>query len=219
MHRSPVDRGETRFALQQLRDQIGRKVYPVHRLDKPTSGVLLFALTPQGAKHCAAQFAEHRVVKLYRAIVRGYTQDSGTIDHPFRDDRDSAIHQNRQELPIRPALTHYRTLGKVELPIAVDRYASARYSLVEINPVTGRRHQVRRHMKHIAHPIIGDAKHGKSIHNHFFARYFGVQRLFLACTEIRLMHPASAQEIVLRAPLEDEFERVIDRAGFLEKRV
>ncbi|MBN7798355.1 pseudouridine synthase [Parahaliea mediterranea] len=212
VHRSPIDRRETRFALQIVRNQAGRRVYPVHRLDKPTSGVLLFTFTPELAAAVAAQFQQRAVAKRYVAVVRGYCPESGAIDHPIRDDPDPLAGLDRG--PPREAFTHFRRLATVDIPHAVDRYPTARYSLVELRPETGRKHQLRRHMKHIGHPIIGDAKHGKGVHNRFFREQYGAGRLLLACTELALRHPATGAPLQLRATLDDDFARLSSAFGW-----
>ena len=215
VHRSMIDRHETRFALQLVRDQIGQRVYPVHRLDKPTSGVLLFALSSDIARTVSEQFSAGRVSKTYLTIVRGYTPEKGTIDYPLKEKLDKMTDRKaRQDKPAQPAVTDYRTLASVELPLQIDRYPCSRYALVEASPRTGRKHQIRRHMKHIAHPIIGDAKHGKGNHNRYFAQHFGADRLLLACTRMSLQHPVSGEPLTLNAPLDDVFLSLINRFGW-----
>jgi tRNA pseudouridine65 synthase len=214
VHRSPIDRHETRFAVQLLRDQIGQRVYPVHRLDKPTSGLLLFALSPELVPALSLQFEQRRVVKRYVAVTRGWCPEAGEIDHPLRDKPDLPGDSGRQGGPSRDALTRYRRLATVQWPEAVDRYPAARYSLVALLPSTGRRHQLRRHMKHIGHPIIGDAKHGKGIHNRFFARRWQCRRLLLACTGLGLEHPLSSAPLRLRCGLDPAFDRVAAAFGW-----
>jgi len=203
VHRSMIDHHETRFALQIVRDQIGQRVYPLHRLDKPTSGVLLFALSPEIAKLAGEQFQTNTVKKTYLAVVRGITPEQGTIDHPLKEQLDKMTDQRAdQDKPAQEAITHYRRLNTIELPVSIDRYPSSRYSLVAAYPETGRKHQIRRHMKHIAHPIIGDAKHGKGKHNRYFAESLDAGRLLLACTEMQLMHPVTGEPLCLQAPLD-----------------
>jgi len=217
VHRSVLDRHETRFALQMLRDQIGRSVFPVHRLDKGTSGVLLFALDREVGRLLNSQFERGEVSKRYLAVVRGHPPESGEIDHPLRRMADEhagiAVGAAAQ-----PAHTRYRRLATVELPYRVDRYPSSRYALVELAPLTGRWHQLRRHMKHIAHPIIGDATHGKGQHNRLFQALFGHPRLLLAATEMRLVHPISGRALRLQAGLAEDFAEVIRRLGWGEVR-
>ncbi len=208
VHRSPIDRHETRFALQLLRDQIGQRVYPVHRLDKPTSGLLLFATNSDTARALAQQFAEHSIEKTYVAVVRGACSGEGLIDHPLREDADSYAIE-RPHKPAQHALTRYRTLATIELPYCVDKYPSSRNSLVQCQPLTGRRHQLRRHLKHINHPIIGDAKHGKSGHNRLFQTTLNSHRLLLAATELQFTHPHTGERLHLSAPLEQNFYRLL----------
>lgn len=214
-HRSPIDRHETRFAVQLLRDQLGQHVYPAHRLDKGTSGILLFALDRAMERLLKDAFMSSQVEKTYLAVVRGHPEMAGLIDYPLQrvtDKYAAPVHlaartpsgQERQA-----ADTRYRRLGIVELPFAVDRYPSSRYALVELQPRTGRRHQLRRHMKHIAHPIIGDATYGKGLHNRFFQQHFDCHRLLLACVEMRLQHPLHGTSLTLRAPLEGAYARLI----------
>lgn len=206
VHRSAIDRHETRFALQILRDQLGQHLFPVHRLDKPTSGVLLFARSSQAAQKTAEVFFQHQAEKTYLAIVRGYAPEQGIIDHPLREERDDhGDKKMRRDKPPQTAVTEFRRLGTAEIPIAVDKYPHTRYSLVACYPRTGRKHQLRRHLKHISHPIIGDAKHGKGQHNRFFQQHFGVHRLLLAATELVLPHPYTGNKLSLCAPLDDTF--------------
>lgn len=214
VHRTNIDRHETRFALQLLRRQLKQKVYPVHRLDKPTSGVLLFALDAATARNLSDQFRYHRIEKTYLALVRGWTDDCGEIDYPLVDGPIKAAYavQQNSDKP-REALTRYRTLQRVELPIAVGRYATGRYSLVEARPATGRRHQLRRHFKHIFHPIIGDTTYGDSAHNRMFRNRFECQRLMLHAAELLCQHPATDERLRLEAPLPPEIGCLLQQTG------
>ncbi|MBV8465838.1 MAG: pseudouridine synthase, partial [Burkholderiales bacterium] len=151
VHRSQIDRHETRFALQIVRDQLGRRVYSVHRLDKGTSGILLFGLNEVAGRNLSLQFETGLVDKRYLAVVRGWPVEAGEIDHPltrWRDDYETAMEV--PDAPPQTAFTRYWRHGTVELPHAVDRYPTSRYALLELEPVTGRRHQLRRHLKHIS---------------------------------------------------------------------
>lgn len=216
VHRSLIDRHETRFALQLVRDQLGQHVYPVHRLDKPTSGVLLFGLSSDSARRLSAQFAAGTVRKRYLAVVRGHCPEAGRIDHALKEEQDRIADRNWQQgRPPQQALTHYRRLATVEIPVAVERYPRTRYSLAELRPETGRRHQLRRHLKHIGYPIIGDAKHGKGVHNRFFQAQYDCHRLLLACTALELAHPVSGATLALQAALDAPFLRVLDAFGWL----
>ncbi|WP_323751134.1 pseudouridine synthase [Marinobacter sp.] len=209
VHRSPIDKHETEFALQYARElNGGQHVFPIHRLDRPTSGLLLFARDPDTARVMGQAMMAGEVTKTYLAIVRGWTPETGVIDHPLKDEPEDR-RQKGQEQPIREALTHYRRLATAELPVEIERYPTSRYSLVELYPKTGRKHQLRRHMKHINHPIIGDANHGRGRHNRYFAERFGQGRLLLAATELRFRHPVTGDEVVLKALPEQSFQDVL----------
>ena len=212
VHRSQVDRRETRFAIQLLRDQIGRRVWPAHRLDRGTSGVLVFALDEEAARCLGTQFQAGRVSKTYRAIVRGHPAESLIIDHPLEPIDDPYLRSpDAQASPARNALTHLKRLGVFELDIRVDRYPSSRYAYVELEPETGRRHQLRRHLKHIAHPIIGDATYGKGRHNRYFAEHLECHRLLLACTEMNFTHPINGENLKIKAPVSGDFAAILAR--------
>jgi tRNA pseudouridine65 synthase len=205
VHRSPIDRHETRFALQILRDQLGQRVYPLHRIDKGTSGALAFALDPDTAREYAAAFAHRGVEKTYVALVRGWPPPQGRVERAL-----SAGEDERSE-PQSAALTHYTRLATFELPVRVDRYPTSRYALVQLQPHTGRRHQLRRHLAGESHPIVGDSTYGKGRHNRLFREYFGVQRLLLACTQLEFAASAHAAALVIPAPLAPEFAALLTR--------
>ncbi len=214
VHRSLIDKRETRFALQTTRDQIGQYVYPVHRLDKPTSGVLVMALSPEIATKLTQQFSQKQITKKYMALVRGHTSGEGIIDYALKEELDKMTDRNaQQDKPAQEAITHYKTLWQGEIAQPVGRYPTARYSLVSLTPETGRKHQIRRHMKHIFHPIVGDTTHGDGKHNAMFRERFGLSRLLLVAKELNLEHPVTGKPIKLAASLGDEFERVLSGLG------
>jgi len=203
VHRTGLDAGETQFALQLLRDQLGRPVWPAHRLDKGTSGVLLFALDAAIARLLGQQFETGAAMqKTYRAVVRGWPATEGLIDHPLKRMRDDA-RAGREE--VQAAQTHYRTLAHYELPLPHGAFATTRCALMELQPLTGRRHQLRRHMKHMAHPIIGDATHGKGPLNRAVAEFLGLQRLWLHALQLELKHPVSGVPLCMEAPTGPEW--------------
>ena len=209
VHRSLIDKHETRFAIQMLRDQIGQRVYPLHRLDKPTSGVLLFALTETAARAMGAVFEDNAVSKKYLAVVRGYTPEQDRIDYPLREDLDRMTDARaQQDKPAQPAVTDYTRLATLELQISDGRHPTSRYSLLNVTPRTGRKHQIRRHMKHIFHPIIGDTTHGDGRHNRIFREHLHCQRLLLCAREISFAHPDNGATITIRAPLDREFGEI-----------
>lgn len=215
VHKSPIDKHETRYAMKIVRNQIGQWVYPVHRLDKPTSGLLLFALTPDIAKYVSDQFALNSIKKAYLAVVRGYTPLGGIIRHPLKE---TAMfkHQKKRIEKKEPqdALTLFRRLAISEQPYSIDRYPSTRYSLIAAYPRTGRTHQIRKHLKHISHPIIGDAKHGKGNLNRAFTEHHDSQRLLLAAIAITLTHPVTHDTLHLQAPLHDDFQSALCALGW-----
>jgi len=215
VHRSWIDKDETRFAIQMLRDQIGQYVYPVHRLDKPTSGVLLFALSKETARALSEQMQSGGVTKQYLAIVRGYTDERGLIDYALKEVLDKMTDAKaRQDKAAQEAVTSYEKIGQVELPFVVGRYNTARYSLLRLTPKTGRKHQLRRHMKHILHPIVGDTKYGRGEHNRFFREQFGAHRLLLHAGTLTFIHPVTKRVLTLQAGLDVLFSELIDQLGF-----
>jgi tRNA pseudouridine65 synthase len=192
VHPSALDAHEDRNALHLLRDQLGTWLWPLHRLDKGTSGVLLFARDADAARRWGMAFEQGRVGKRYLALVRGWPDAEGLIDQPLaRNPELPSAGQSRVA-----AVTRYRRLECFEWPFAVDpRHATSRYALVEAEPLTGRRHQIRRHFKHIAHPLVGDATHGKGAHNRAVAQWLGMQRLWLHAAEVTLPAPGGALRI------------------------
>jgi tRNA pseudouridine65 synthase len=176
VHPSRLDAHEDRTALQLLQAQLGERLFPLHRLDKGTSGVLLFARTTEVARHWSMAFARGNVAKRYLALVRGWPHESGCIDYALA--RDPELPSAGQ--PRVGAVTQFRRLACFDWPFSVDaRHPSSRYALVDVNPLTGRRHQIRRHFKHIGHPLVGDSTHGKGAHNRAVAAFLGTQRLWL----------------------------------------
>ncbi len=204
VHRSPISR-DTDFLLQRLRNQLHQRVYPAHRLDRATSGLILFGLDTDTARALTEAFTQQQVDKGYLALARGWVEPSGTIDHPVRDEEG-----NNQP---QPALTHYRCLHRVELPVAVDRYPSSRYSLAWVSPKTGRRQQIRKHFKHISHHLIGDTTHGNGKHNRFFRQQYGINRLMLTAWRLAFNHPHSGARLCLQAPWEAEWLQLLETFG------
>ena len=215
VHRSAIDKRETRFALQEARDLLGQRVYPVHRLDKPTSGVLLFALDSETARRLTEQFTQGLVQKTYLAVVRGYTPERAVIDYPLKEELDRMTDALADpDKAAQDAVTEYERLATVELPHPVGRYATARYSLIRLTPRTGRKHQIRRHMKHVFHPVVGDTTHGDGKQNAFFREQFDCHRLLLASTALELAHPHTQQALRIEARPAADFQRVLDAIGW-----
>jgi tRNA pseudouridine65 synthase len=190
--------------LRILRDQLGQWLYPVHRLDRQTSGVLIFALSSEAARALMTMWPEGGVRKHYHAIVRGWAAESGEVDRALREEPHK---------PRLPARSLYQRLRTVEFPDPVGRYPSARYSWIEVQTLTGRQHQVRKHMVAISHPIVGDTTYGDGDHNRYFRTKFGLQRLLLHAHRVDFRHPATSQEMRLEAPQAEPFGRVFERAA------
>lgn len=214
VHATSIDPHETQFAMQILRDQIGQKVFTVHRLDKATSGALIFAKSSEVAKLIGEEFLHQRVTKKYLAVVRGKFENETFIDHPLREIQDRKSDQKAQKSKApQAAQTHIKSLATVELLMAVGRYPTSRYSLIEATPRTGRKHQIRRHLKHISHPIIGDVNYGSGEHNRFFQKHFENRRLLLACTHLEFTHPLTQKRMNIEAPLAPEFSKTLQQLG------
>lgn len=198
VHRTRISEDNV-FVLQTLRDQIGAQVFTIHRLDRATSGVLIYGTSSEAAEMLSECFREKTIEKKYLTIVRGWTDDSGTIDYPVRD-------QDRPGAELLPAVTHYRTLGRSEVPHAIgNKHATARFSLVEADLETGRRHQIRKHFAHILHPVIGDKRHGDNKHNTYFWKTLLLPRMLLHARLLAFRHPATGEDVRIVAPLDDLF--------------
>ncbi|OGA99560.1 MAG: pseudouridine synthase [Burkholderiales bacterium RIFCSPHIGHO2_12_FULL_69_20] len=204
VHRSALDAHADDDVVTRLRAQLGAPVWPAHRLDKGTSGVQLLALDADSARRLGAVFAgtacapgdASRPDKRYLALVRGWPADAGEIDQPLA--RDPELPSAGQ--PRLAACTRWQVLQRLQLPMATDgRHADTRLALVAVQPLTGRRHQIRRHFKALAHPLIGDATHGKGPLNRAVAAHLGWQRLWLHALSLTLPHPASGVPLTLRA--------------------
>jgi tRNA pseudouridine65 synthase len=202
VHRSFLDRHETVFVMQTLRNQLGQHVFPVHRLDRPTSGVLLFALSADVARLLTEQLTEQHWRKFYLAVCRGFVQQAGILDYPLKEQLDKIADKlASQDKDKQEAVTALWPLAQVELPIAIGKYPVARYSLVALQPLTGRKHQLRRHLSHLRHPIVGDTTHGEGKHNRLFAEHLNSHRLLLIAKRLELKHPVSGVDLVIEAPL------------------
>lgn len=203
VHRSAVDRHATEFALQRLRDQIDQKVFPCHRLDRPTSGILLFALNEQSNRSIQRLFAEQETKKTYHAVVRGWVDGSGTIDYPLRSEANPS--------KVQEAVTDYCSLRQSTVDRPVGRYNQGRFTLIKLSPRTGRTHQLRRHMAHLRHPIIGDTRHGDGAQNDFARTHLGRQILLLRAVKLEFPHPSTQNTICIEAPPEPAFEACLQK--------
>lgn len=206
VHKTNIAKDESELlALQILRDQIGKKVYPLHRIDRPTTGALLFSKSSEAASLLQPLFPTTEVEKFYLCIVRGYMEDNhGIINHALKKKLIGELQE---------AQTSYWSLAQSEIPFSSSpRYPTSRYSLLKVYPHTGRMHQIRRHMAHARHYVIGDSTHGDNKQNIFFRTQFGLDNMLLHAWELSFIHPFTKQEINLQADLPDHFLKTM---GFL----
>lgn len=204
VHRSSIANDAKEFALQMLRDQIGRHVSPVHRLDRKTGGLLLFAFEKDVEIAMHQQFQNGLVQKKYLAVLRGFAPDRMDIDYPLLKENGA----------MQEAFTAFVTLKRAELDVAFGKHPTSRYSLVEATPTTGRMHQLRRHFAHIFYPIIGDRKHGCNKQNKFFKEQWEMTTMLLHASELKFEHPVTKSEIHLKAGVNEEFNRVMELMGW-----
>lgn len=200
VHQSPIARDADEFAIQLLRDQIGQRVYPAHRLDRKTSGVLVFSLDKESDRFMQMQFQNKETDKRYLALLRGFAPEEMTIDYALH--RDDGVLQD--------AVTHFKCLETFEIPIPLGKFPTSRFSLVEANPETGRMHQLRKHFAHIFHPIIGDRPHGCNKQNKFWLENFQMNKMLLHASELTIIHPQTNEKLQLKAEMSTEFKRVLE---------
>ncbi|WP_286235461.1 tRNA pseudouridine(65) synthase TruC [Thalassotalea sediminis] len=215
VHRSFLDKDEKYFALQLIRDQIGQYVYPVHRLDKPTSGVLLFALNENIARAMNQVFKDKKIQKTYFAISRGHLLGEGCIDYPIKIKLDKIGDKYAsKEQEAKEAITAYKSIATATLPFAVGKYPTVRYSLLKLLPETGRRHQIRRHLAHLRHPIIGDVNYGDNKQNPFFFQHFALKRLMLHAYSLSFQHPVTEEQITIEAKFDQQWLAIFNQLGW-----
>jgi len=192
--------------LDQLRRHVAGEVFLVHRLDRATSGVVLAARTREAASELGKQFMARSIEKTYLAVCRGWPAETGEIDYALGDVRPNS--------PKKAALTRYRRIATVEVPIALGKYPQQRYALMAIDPETGRYRQIRKHFHHISHHLIGDTSHGRSEHNRLFQSQWQVTRLLLHARRLAFTHPHSGARLALTAALDSGFQRIVDAFGW-----
>ncbi|WP_394200490.1 tRNA pseudouridine(65) synthase TruC [Shewanella waksmanii] len=215
VHRSYLARKERFFAMQLTRDKVGCHVFPVHRLDRPTSGVLLFAKSSEMANKLCEQFAGKSIEKHYIALVRGNMHEAGLLDYALKQEFDDHgdKHADRDKAA-QEAQTYYQPLLNCEIPFSSGRYATSRYCLIQLTPHTGRKHQLRRHMAHLRHPIIGDTTHGDGKQNRFFREHFAVNRLWLIAKKLSFDHPRTGERLCIETELEPQWLNLFEQLGW-----
>jgi tRNA pseudouridine65 synthase len=206
VHRSRLVGADEQYLLDLLREQVAGPLHAVHRLDRATSGVLLIARSSEMAAELGKQLMARTVQKSYLAVVRGWPAEEGEIDYPLSG---SSL---RGEA--KAALTRWRRLATVEVPIAQGRYPQQRYALLDVAPETGRYRQIRRHFHHVSHHLLGDTSHGRGDHNRLIRQHFGVHRLMLHAWRLRFVHPATQESLALVAPLDDVWQRLLTAFGW-----
>ena len=197
VHRSPIASDASEFAVQMLRDQLGQRVFPAHRLDRKTGGVLLFSLDNVVNVLMHSKFENREVQKTYLAIVRGYSPENGQIDYPLTNENGLT----------QEAVTNFERLATAEIPVAFGNHLTSRYSLVKLKPETGRHHQLRKHMAHIFHPIIGDRPHGCNKQNKLWLEKWEMNTMLLHASVLGFEHPVTGEKVEIMAGLQGEFLR------------
>jgi len=206
VHRSAIAADERDFLIERLREQTGAALYLAHRLDRATSGLVLLAKSREVAGELGKQFMARSIDKIYLAVVRGWPDAAGTIDYALPDVRERS--------PRKPAITAWRVLATATVPIELGRYPEQRYALIEALPQTGRYRQIRKHLHHVSHHIVGDTSHGRGDHNRLWRMHFGVHRLLLHAWRLRLDHPLARTRLLLEAPLDAVWQRVLGSMGW-----
>lgn len=186
--------------LYELKRQINAKLFPVHRLDVATSGLLIMALSSVAASKMCEQFANQTVKKKYKAVIRGYVQESGVIDLPLALDSTGEM---------VPACTHYQSLKQLQLDVQVTpKFPTSRYSLIQVEPQTGRYHQIRRHFNRISCPLIGDSTHGNSHHNRFFREQLKIEGLCLVADYLSFKHPLNNNILEFQLSMDTKWQNI-----------
>ncbi len=196
VHRTKIANDADVFALQLLRDKINQKVFPVHRLDRKTAGVLLFTKSKEALSEIREIFNARKVAKTYVAIVRGHLNKAGVIDY--------ALTENGKT---QEAITEYKVLKQFELPIPMGKFDTSRYSLLQITPQTGRFHQIRKHLAHIFHPIIGDRPHGCNKQNKLWKDKFGMTTMLLHAQQLQFDYCKTT--VTIKAELSPQFKEAL----------
>lgn len=208
-HASAMARGEDEFLDERLRAQLGGGVHLVHRLDRATSGCLLVARERGTAAALGRAFMSRAVEKDYLAVCRGWPEERFLLDY--------ALDGGPGKPEKKPAITEFERLAVAELDAPDARHATSRYALLRASPQTGRYRQIRRHLKHLSHHLVGDSSHGDGRHNRAFRR-FGVQRMLLHAWRLAFVHPGSGERIDVSAPLDGQFLRALAVLGIAAPR-
>jgi tRNA pseudouridine65 synthase len=211
IHRSKLTLPHEPVLMQAVRDQIGQFIFPVHRLDRPTAGLVLFGLNSQSAGRLGQLFIDRKIDKYYQALVRGHVDEQFTIDRPLREKFGEEWEKGSTDgNPEQSATTHFHRIEDYVVPWPIGDFSSSRYSLLEIKPITGRWHQIRRHLNHIAKPVIGDHRHGDHRHNQLMHEKTGVYRMLLSAVRVDFRHPYTQEMVTINCGRGSSFDQVIE---------
>ena len=188
--------------LQLLEDQLATKYYPIHRLDRKTSGIILLASKRSYVASFQSLFTNNQIQKIYFGVVRGFSQEFKIIDSPVKG-RDTDVYKEAE--------THIKLLDKITLDITVKPYDTSRYSLVELQPKTGRMHQLRIHMNKVSTPLINDAKYGDKNHDIMYGEQFGWKNLFLHAGSLEFTHPFTEEKLILKSSFSEDWIQLFEK--------
>ncbi|MDA8893751.1 pseudouridine synthase [Flavobacteriaceae bacterium] len=188
--------------IQIIENQFGKRYYPIHRLDRKTSGIILLASKREYVASFQALFTTNEIQKIYFGVVRGFSQEYLIINSPVKG-RDALVYKDAE--------TQLKLLDKITLDIPVNPYDSSRYSLVELKPITGRMHQLRIHMNKVSTPLINDAKYGDKNHDLMYAKQFGWKNLFLHAGSLEFIHPFTNQKLILKSSFSEDWIQLFQK--------
>ena len=207
---SPIAKNCHWFATKELAKLGYENLHTVHRLDRPTSGLLLFAKNKETAITFSQLFRDKAIKKTYLSLVRGHTEEEGIIDKELKKDGEGELQE---------AVTKYKTLEKGIVDIEISKYPQSRFSFVEVEPISGRMHQIRRHLAHLRHPIIGDKRYGDRHYNRYMKEEMEMENLLLHAFKLEFTHPISQQKMSINAPIPVVMKKVLDAFGFSKSEV
>lgn len=206
VHRSSIATNTDVYALQLLRDQVGYHVFLIHRLDRKTSGILLFAKDKKSVQLFQKALSSDQSTKTYIALVRGYFPDEAKVDYDLTNDKGKT--QN--------AITEFKLISTTEIDVPLGKFDTSRYSLIQAQPKTGRMHQIRKHLNHLRHPIIGDRPHGCNKQNKLFLEKWNLTKMLLHAKEMKIEHPYSEKKLSLAVPLPKYFDQILEKLNLTE---
>jgi tRNA pseudouridine65 synthase len=203
VHRTSIAADEDVFALQLVRDLVGRTVYPVHRIDRKTYGVLLFAFAPETVRELKLAWESQSVTKCYQAYVRGWVHGDDTITHTIKNHAGKKL----------SATSSYKAVQHYEIDLPHRDHKTSRYSLVHLSPITGKTHQLRQLMNHLRHPILGDRPHGCNKQNRLWLQHYQLSTMMLWAESLSFTHPAINEDIHISCGPSQDWQRVTDILG------